>query len=89
MSAAASAAASSLPRPKMNGSPPFEPNDRLAGSGFVDQPPIDLFLRRASRPADFMRLVRSACGRREPQEQRIDQAVVKHEVGRSQAAASP
>ncbi len=84
MPASLSARASSPPRPKMNGSPPFSRSTRRPALRQRDQPVGDVGLRDGGAAAALARIFERRVGTGERENARIDQRVVDDHVGARQ-----
>ena len=81
MPASASAKASSPPRPKMNGSPPFEPQHAPTRSRQIDQPIRDGGLRHGGAAAALAGVHEHRLGTGEGENAPVDQRVVDDDIG--------
>ena len=76
-----SSSASSPPRPKTNGSPPFQPRHNFPFARLLDKQRIDLILRKRVFFRHFARKDNFRIGSRMLQERRIHQIVVDDHLG--------
>ena len=87
--AAASASASSPPRPNTNGSPPLSRTTVRAGTAALDEQRVDLVLVISTRPGRLADVDALGVGRREVDERRVDEPVVDDNVGARASTSAP